>query len=104
MDLLTVPQFLLVYNAFSFTIAVMGAATVFFFMRSFQVAPAYRTALTVTGLVTLIACYHYFRILHSWEGAYVVNGSTLTPDRLYSAWHDSHPPAVARIAALGQQA
>ena len=28
------------------------------------------------------------------------NASTLTPDRLYSAWHDSHPPAVARIAAL----
>lgn len=79
METITVPQFLLVYNAFSFTIAVMGAATVFFFMRSFQVAPAYRTALTVTGLVTLIACYHYFRIAHSWEGAFVVNGATLTP-------------------------
>jgi bacteriorhodopsin len=57
----------------------MGAATIFFFMRSFQVAPAYRTALTVTGLVTLIACYHYFKIAASWEGAYVVNGATLTP-------------------------
>lgn len=79
MQPLTVAQFLLVYNAFSFTVAVMGAATIFFFMRSCQVAPAYRTALTVTGLVTLIACYHYFRIMHSWEGAYVVNGSTLTP-------------------------
>ena len=79
MQPLTVAQFLLVYNAFSFTIAVMGAATIFFFMRSFQVAPAYRTALTVTGLVTLIACYHYFRIAHSWEAAYVVNGATLTP-------------------------
>ena len=28
------------------------------------------------------------------------NASTLTPDALYSAWHDSHPPALARIAAL----
>jgi STE24 endopeptidase len=28
------------------------------------------------------------------------NASTLTPDPLYSAWHDSHPPAIARIAAL----
>jgi STE24 endopeptidase len=28
------------------------------------------------------------------------NAATLTPDRLYSAWHDSHPPALARIAAL----
>lgn len=79
MDQLTVPQFLLVYNSFSFTIAVMGAATIFFFMRSFQVAPAYRTALTVTGIVTLIACYHYFKIAHSWEGAFAVNGTTLTP-------------------------
>lgn len=29
------------------------------------------------------------------------NATTLTPDPLYSAWHDSHPPALARIAALG---
>ena len=28
------------------------------------------------------------------------NASTLTPDALYSAWHDSHPPALARIAAI----
>jgi STE24 endopeptidase len=28
------------------------------------------------------------------------NASTLTPDRLYSAWHDSHPPALLRINAL----
>jgi STE24 endopeptidase len=28
------------------------------------------------------------------------NASTLTPDPLYSAWHDSHPPALTRIAAL----
>ena len=30
------------------------------------------------------------------------NASTLTPDPVYSAWHDSHPPALARIAALQQ--
>ncbi len=28
------------------------------------------------------------------------NAAALTPDPLYSAWHDSHPPALARIAAL----
>lgn len=28
------------------------------------------------------------------------NASTLTPDHLYSAWHDSHPPAPVRIAHL----
>ena len=29
--------------------------------------------------MTLIACYHYFRIFQSWEGAYVVAGNKVTP-------------------------
>jgi bacteriorhodopsin len=74
---ITLGQYGLVYNAFSFTIAVMGAATIFSFFGRSQVAPAYRTALTLTGLVTLIALYHYFRILNSWESAYVVAGDTI---------------------------
>jgi STE24 endopeptidase len=32
------------------------------------------------------------------------NASTLTPDPLYSGWHDSHPPALARIGALERAA
>jgi STE24 endopeptidase len=32
------------------------------------------------------------------------NAATLTPDPLFSAWHDSHPPASIRIAHLEQQA
>jgi len=31
---------------------------------------------------------------------YRSNASTLTPDPLYSAWHDSHPPAPVRVAWL----
>ena len=31
---------------------------------------------------------------------YRSNSSTLTPDPLYSAFHDSHPPAPLRIAHL----
>ncbi|MDX8407184.1 MAG: M48 family metallopeptidase [Mariprofundaceae bacterium] len=31
---------------------------------------------------------------------YEDNASTLTPDPLYSAWHDSHPPAPVRIAHI----
>jgi bacteriorhodopsin len=72
MNAISPGQFSLVYNAFSFTIAVMGAATVFFFLSRSQVAAPYRTALTVTGLVTLIALYHYVRIFNSWEGAYAL--------------------------------
>ena len=33
---------------------------------------------------------------------YEDNAATLTPDDLYSAWHDSHPPAPIRIAHLEQ--
>lgn len=74
---LSLAQFELVYNAFSFAIAVMGAATVFFFLSRSQVAKEYKTALTVSGVVTLVACYHYFRILNSWEGAYVITNGQL---------------------------
>jgi len=31
---------------------------------------------------------------------YEDNASTLTPDSIYSAWHDSHPPAPIRIAHI----
>lgn len=74
--LLSVGQYTLIYNAFSFTLATMAAATLFFWLGRAQVAPAYKTALTVTGLVTAIAAYHYWRIFDSWDKAYdVVDGT-----------------------------
>ncbi|MEO1041348.1 MAG: bacteriorhodopsin-like [Pseudomonadota bacterium] len=77
-DLLSVGQYNLIYNAFSFTFATMAAATLFFWLGRAQVAPAYRTALTVTGLVTAIAAYHYWRIFESWDAAYTVTDGTIT--------------------------
>lgn len=71
---LSVPQFTLVANMFSFTIATLGAAALFFFMARPQVAPKYRPALMVSGLVCAIATYHYFRIYESWEAAYALTG------------------------------
>lgn len=67
---LSVPQFSLVSNMFSFTIATMGAAALFFFLARSQVGIKYRPALMVSGLVVAIACYHYFRIHESWHEAY----------------------------------
>lgn len=69
---ITYAQYQLVYNAFSFTIAAMGAATIFFWLGRSQVNVNYKTALTITGLVTAIAFYHYLRMFASWEGAYVI--------------------------------
>jgi len=65
-------QWLAVYNALSFGIAGMGAATIFFWLQVPQVNKKFRTALTITGLVTAIACYHYVRIFNSWTEAYAV--------------------------------
>jgi len=61
-----------VYNALSFGIAGMGSATIFFWLQLPNVHQKYRTALTITGLVTFIATYHYFRIFNSWNDAFNV--------------------------------
>lgn len=79
MEPVSLGQFHLVHNAFSFAIAVMGAATVFFFLSRSQVAPAYRTAITITGIVTLIAMYHYLRIFVSWEASFSVLSGQIKP-------------------------
>ena len=72
MEGLSSQQYLLVYNAFSFTFATMAATTAFLWLSRGQVDKRYRTALLISGLVTAIAAYHYWRIFQSWEGAYEV--------------------------------
>lgn len=69
---LDIGQFNLVSNVISFTIATFGAATVFFWLSRQHVAPVYRMALLLSGLVTFIALYHYFRIYESWHAAYQI--------------------------------
>ncbi len=49
----------------------MGAAALFFFAARSSVAPKFRPALLVSGIVVAIACYHYFMIRQSWQGAYI---------------------------------
>ena len=39
-------------------------------------------------------------LIHALVKMYRENASTLTPDPLYSAFHDSHPPAPVRIAHI----
>lgn len=79
MDLLptlTIGQYSLVFNVFSLTLAAFAASTVFFFLQRDRVAVEYRTAITITGIVTFIALYHYIQILIDWKGAYeLVDGA-----------------------------
>lgn len=62
-------QYSLVYNSLSFGIATFAAATLFFWFGRSQVSSEYKTALTITGLVTFIAFYHYFRMFEGFEQA-----------------------------------
>ncbi len=78
MQEITAAQFSLVYNAFSFTLAAMAAATMFLWISRSQVGPAYKTTLTISGLVTAIAAYHYFRIFESWNAAYSLSSGVVT--------------------------
>jgi len=74
-------QYQAVYNTLSFSLASMGATTMFLWFRSFAVKDRYQSAVIISGLVTFIACYHYMRIFNSWVEGYkyiqgdMVNGS-----------------------------
>ena len=57
------------------------AATAFFFLEIQRVAPKWKTSLTVSGLVTLVAAAHYFYMRDIW----VTTGSTPTVFR-YIDW------------------
>jgi len=67
---MTAGQFDLVYNSLSFTLASMMASTIFFWLRLSSVHEKYKSAMTITGLVTFIAAYHYIRIFNSWTESY----------------------------------
>lgn len=69
-EVMTPNQFNLVYNVLSFSLATMMATTIFCWMRVESCAQRYKSALIITGLVTFIAAYHYFRIFNSWTEAY----------------------------------
>jgi bacteriorhodopsin len=63
-------SFDLVYNSLSFTLASMMGSTIFFWLRLSSVHEKYKSAMCITGLVTFIAAYHYFRIFNSWVDSY----------------------------------
>ena len=107
LQILSPGQYSLVYNMLSLTIAAMGASTVFFFLSRGSVLPKYRPALVVSGLVTLIACYHYFRIFLSWTGAfelgdagYVASGEPFNDAYRYVDWLLTVPLLLVELVAV----
>lgn len=108
MDLvLTEGQYNLVYNSFSFVIASMGAAFVFFLLVRPRVAPQHRMAVTLSTLVVLIALYHYLRIFTSWSDAFSFTGGEFVMDGLpfnegyrYVDWLLTVPLLLAELVVV----
>lgn len=78
MNEISLGQYNLIYNAFSFGFATMMAATLYLWIQRSQVSDTYKAAVTISGLVTFIAAYHYLQIFLSWEAAFSVNNGAIT--------------------------
>lgn len=76
---LTPGQFGLVQQIFSLCFATMFAAFVYFMVTRRDASAKYRPAIIVSGLVVLIASYHYLRIYESWNGAFTLEGGSYVP-------------------------
>jgi bacteriorhodopsin len=108
MDLtLSEGQYNLVYNSFSFVIASMGAAFVFFLLVRNRVAPRHRMALTLSTLVVAIALYHYVRIFNSWteafsfvDGRFVQDGEPFNEGYRYIDWLLTVPLLLAELVVV----
>lgn len=74
---LSMLQYDLIYNFGSFVTAAMGSATFFFFFQFTVIDKEFKNALLVSAMVTLIACYHYFRIFGSFTSSYFALGGVV---------------------------
>ncbi|MEO0027827.1 MAG: hypothetical protein RL716_1158 [Actinomycetota bacterium] len=63
-------QFNLVYNILSLGLASMLFTSIFLFVGRDRVLPRYRMAVMVSGTVTAIASYHYFRMFDNFNHAF----------------------------------
>jgi bacteriorhodopsin len=84
----------LVYNGFSFAVAAMGIGFVYFLVSRNRVAPAYRSAVTMSAMICGIAAYHYWRIFgqfreNEWNEGY-----------RYADWLLTVPLLVAELVVV----
>jgi bacteriorhodopsin len=107
LPVLTPEQYSLVYNMFSFTLATLLAAFVFFILSRSQVGKKYQGALVMSALVVGVAAYHYFRISQSWAEAYVFSNGVYEPSGApfndayrYVDWVLTVPLLVAELVAV----
>jgi bacteriorhodopsin len=72
----------------------MMASTIFFWLRIGSINEKYKSAMTITGLVTFIAAYHYIRIFNSWTESYSFpassDGATMDPTLTGQPFNDAY--------------
>jgi bacteriorhodopsin len=83
-------QYQTVYNTLSFSLASMMATTMFLWFRSTAVHDKFKSAVLISGLVTFIAAYHYFRIFNSWVEAYRYSPDKVNPELTGVPFNDAY--------------
>jgi uncharacterized membrane protein YccF (DUF307 family) len=84
---LSIGQYGFIGNIFSFGLAVMASTTLFLWLMMSSVAPTYRMAITISGLVTAIAAYRYLQIMLSWDSRSVCSAG----DFSWSVLNNEYP-------------
>ena len=72
--------------------AAMLASSIFFFLERFDVSPKWKTSVTVAGLVTFVAFWHYLYM----RGVWVDTGMSPTELR-YIDWHITVPLQIVEF-------
>jgi len=96
---LTAGQYSAVSNILSFGFASMLATTIYLYLSQARVLPKYRQAIVISGTVTLIALYHYWRIYDSFAAAHA-GGEAFNEAYRYVDWLLTVPLLLLEIIAV----
>lgn len=96
---LSAGQVTVVGGFFSLTFAVFLGSAIFFFISRMDVSPAYRMAVTISGVIVTIAGYHYFRIMQSFEAA-VSEGAGFNEAYRYVDWVVTVPLLLTELVLV----
>lgn len=92
----TVIESVTLYLFFSGIVA-MGAATVYFFLERGNIPANYRSTLTVSGLITGIACFHYYKMTNQY-----MTGESFPTALRYIDWLFTTPLLLIKFPLLLQ--
>ena len=96
---LSANQVMVVGGFFSLTFAVFLGSAIFFFISRSDVSPAYRMAVTISGVIVTIAGYHYFQIMRSFEKA-VTEGAGFNEAYRYVDWVVTVPLLLTELVLV----